>query len=58
MIFVKIIRQIGNREVHKTLDLPSGDIDHTGTDRLFIYDGCFNSEKAISIFQDYLRKLY
>lgn len=58
MIFVKLIRHEGNKEIHETLDLPSGDERHMGTDRLFIYDGCFNSGKAIPIFQDDLKKLY
>lgn len=58
MIFIKMIRHEGSKEIHETLDLPSGDGKHIGNDRLFIYDGCFNSEKAIPIFQDDLRKLY
>lgn len=58
MVFVKMIRHEGNKEIHETLDLPSGDGKHMGTDRLLIYDGCFNSGKAIPIFQDDLRKLY
>lgn len=58
MIFVKLIRKEGNKEIHETLDLPSGDGKNIGTDRLLIYDGCMNSDKAIPILQDDLRKLY
>lgn len=58
MIFVKLIKNWENKEVYETLVLPSGNCKYIETNRLLVYDVCFNSCKAIPIFKADLRKLY
>lgn len=58
MMFLKLVRQEGNKEIMETLDVPSGDLKHLGTDTLLLYEGCMNSDKAVPIFQSDLKKLY
>lgn len=57
MTFVKLIRTEGRKEIHETLDLPSGDGRNVGTDRLVLCVNCSGGNREIDISQKDLEEL-